>query len=278
MKIASLVLALLLSTTATAFSANQASKFLVILDPGHGGSDTGAIAELNGKKIYEKDLTLAIAGATMRTLRARGIAVALTRGDDRFVTLDQRTKLANEAAAHAQGAVFVSIHNNSSDDHTTSGSEIYVFNATTNEASRRLADIENGKAPHVRGRRPALMAESHGTLDLILDDLATTANYTDSVRLACSIERSVHSTRDRGVRQALFYVLMESHVPGILFEPGFVSNPQDLARLSAPAYQKRLAASLADGITRWRRTQQASSSRTAVSGVAKRDRCNIIRD
>jgi N-acetylmuramoyl-L-alanine amidase len=270
--------------------AAAAMALLVILDPGHGGSDTGAIAELHGRKVYEKDITLAIAGAAMRSLRARGLRVALTRGDDRFVTLDRRTRLANEAAAGTKGAVFVSIHANSSDDHTSEGAELYVLNATSNEGARRLADIENGHAPRTPGKRPALLTErdrNHGTLDLILTDLATTGNYTESVSLACSVDRSFlreaasrgARPRDRGVRQALFYVLMDTHVPGILFEPGFLSNPRDLARLLSPGYQNQIGRSLADGILRWHAAQQASISGRKVSGISKsRLPCRMVKD
>lgn len=260
--------------------------FTVILDPGHGGDDTGAIAFTNGKRIFEKDLTLAIARQTQRILKSRGIPAVLTRTTDHFTALDQRTKTANVASSHAQAAVFVSIHANSSDEPRSSGSEIYVFNAATNDASRRLADLENGRSTHDPGRRPALRTQTHGTLDLIMTDLATTANYGESIELACAVEHAVTAgvrarslaLRDRGVRQALFYVLMDTHMPGILFEPGFLSNRQDLTHLTSPTYQAHLARNLADGIVRWRRAQSARAPR--LSGVAKTraQHCHIVKN
>ena len=281
-----LLLTALLFTLSTN-SSHGAVPFTVILDPGHGGDDTGAITTQHGRRIYEKDLTLAIARQTQRYLRARGIPTVLTRTDDHFVPLDQRTKSANQSAARTQSAVFVSIHANSSDESRSSGSEIYVFNAATNDASRRLADFENGRSTHDPGRRASLRTQNHGTLDLIMSDLATTANYAESIDLACAVETAVAAgtknraqppMRDRGVRQALFYVLMDSHVPGILFEPGFLSNAQDLSRLTSPVYQARLARGLGDGIIKWQRAQGWRP--TTVSGVAKKrpQHCHIVKN
>lgn len=273
---------LLLASVASAASP----KFVVILDPGHGGTDTGAITTYQGRKIYEKDLTLALARKTAQVLKARGIQAVLTRDDDRFVPLDKRTTFANTVGATTPSTVFVSIHANSSDDPSNTGAEIYVFNAASNEASRRLADIENGKSPHDPGRRGALLTQSHSPLALILTDLATTANYAESVSLACAVERAVTATptaqgsiRDRGVRQALFYVLMDTRMPAVLFEPGFVSNPRELSRLLSPAYQQTLARSLASGVQRFHAV--ASRSDQALSGVSKHKHpkipCPIVR-
>lgn len=247
-----------------------APRFLVILDPGHGGEDTGAIAKLSGARVFEKDITLSIAKQTALILSKRGIHAVLTRPDDSFIALDKRADLANKEGALAKSAVFVSIHANSSDEPHSSGAETYVFNAASNDASRRLADLENGKR----------WTQNHATLDLIMADLASTANYAQSVNLACAVQNSVvdglvrnHQTiRNRGIRQALFYVLMQTQMPGILFEPGFMSNFQDLKRLVDPMFQQNLARTLADGIFRWRvRLAHASRHKKfrAISAVKK---------
>ncbi|MBI3554878.1 MAG: N-acetylmuramoyl-L-alanine amidase [Deltaproteobacteria bacterium] len=275
-----------LTFLATAAANAGATPFTVILDPGHGGDDTGAIANAGGKRIFEKDVTLAIARQTQLILKSRGIPAVLTRTGDHFTALDQRTRSANLTAAHAQSAVFVSIHANSCDESRSSGSEIYVFNAATNEASRRLADLENGRSTHDPGRRPAMRTQTHGTLDLIMTDLATTANYGESIELACAVEHAVTNgvwartlaLRDRGVRQALFYVLMETHMPGILFEPGFLSNRQDLAHLTSPTYQQHLARSLADGIVHWRRGQNGQRARLSAVAKSRAQHCHIVKD
>lgn len=257
--------------------AKPALPFIVILDPGHGGEDTGAIRRHDQKEIAEKDVTLAIAREAEKILKAKNIAVKLTRGGDKFVDLDERTELANKTARVASQAVFVSIHANAVEDAKSAGIETYVFNAATNQASQRLADLENGKR----------WTKAHGTIDLILADLATTANYADSADLACAIQKSVvgelnskgFKTRDRGIRQALFYVLMQTSMPSVLFEPGFLSNPQELARLGSVRYQRLLAQTLVDGVLKWRENQKSrlkmSSNQLAkLSAVSKRP-CQI---
>jgi N-acetylmuramoyl-L-alanine amidase len=218
----------------------------VVLDPGHGGIDTGALHKTNHGIFREKDITMALARETAAVLRERGARVVLTREGDRSVSLDRRAEIANRAMDPKDQTAFVSIHVNSSGEGVSSGAETYVFNGTTNEASERLADLENGKS----------RAQPHGTLDLIISDLATTASYGDSVRLACQVQRSVSSPvhthgRDRGVRQALFYVLMRARMPSVLFEPGFLSNSRDLARLTSPKDRKSIARELAEGILAW---------------------------
>lgn len=257
------------------------APFVVILDPGHGGEDTGALRELEGRTVAEKDITLAIAREAAKLFRKRGITAKLTRFDDTFIDLDNRTIAANKGAKGAAQSVFVSIHANAVDDETSAGIETYVFNAATNEASRHLADLENGKR----------WTKAHATLDLILADLATTANFGDSADLACDIQSEAVSrlssrglaTRDRGIRQALFYVLMRTAMPSVLFEPGFLSNPLELARLATPVYQRVLAQSLVDGVLKWRTQARARTSKArlaaarggrVVSAVAKRP-CQI---
>lgn len=277
-----MVKTILLATTLLALPfqsalARPALPFVVILDPGHGGEDTGAIRAHRAKKIAEKDVTLAIAREAEKILKAKNIAVKLTRSGDRFIDLDARTEFANKTAQVASQAVFVSIHANAVEDAKSAGIETYVFNAATNQASQRLADLENG------GR----WSKSHGTIDLILADLATTANYADSADLACSIQKRVvrelnrngFRTRDRGIRQALFYVLMQTTMPSVLFEPGFLSNPQELARLGSVRYQRLLAQTLVDGILKWRESQKARLKMNAnqlakLSAVSKRP-CQI---
>lgn len=267
-----LALTALLITQSFVYAAQP--KLTVILDPGHGGEDAGATRKIHGRKVVaEKNITLAIARQAWRLLRARGISVVLTRTKDTTVSLDHRVEIANLAGTQASSAVFISIHANSSDEEKSSGIETYVFNAATNEASKRLADLENGK------HRTA----SHPTLTLILNDLATTANFGESATLACIIQKSAaagmvrykKNLRDRGVRQALFYVLMQTRMPGVLFEPGFVSNPEELARLATPSYQRALAQNLVAGILKWQSIIAKSTSGTVTSAIAKNPSCLI---
>ena len=177
------------------------TPFIVIVDPGHGGTDNGAVFHTARGAIAEKDLTLALARKLVLNLQNRGLRAVLTRTADQSVNLDMRAALANRA----KGTLLISIHINSSYNAQDSGLETYVLNATSNDASQRLASIENGKSHPL------------STLALIMSDLETTASYSRSVELACSIQNSVLSTlnhsglqtRSRGVRQALFYLLID---------------------------------------------------------------------
>lgn len=236
------------SSSARVNGATSTAPLLVVLDPGHGGEDTGNIQVLHNRKVMEKDLSLQLAFKTKAALEARGIRTILTRTHDQTVSLDKRALIANQASLESKNTVFVSLHANSSHEKHSSGVETYVFNAATNDAAQRLATIENAKA------HPAT------ALELILTDLTTTGNYRDSVQLAAHIQKSVVSglrtksypVRDRGVRRALFYILMQSQVPSVLFEPGFASNPEELTLLVDSKYQISLAEKLAEGIMRWR--------------------------
>lgn len=243
------------------------ASLLVVLDPGHGGSDTGAIHRLGAQTVAEKDITLALARKVAAALRARGIRAALTRDRDCVVALDRRTAIANSAARRAD-AVLLSIHVNSARDPYSSGIETYVFNATNNEASRHLAEIENGSH----------RVEPKGVLSLILSDLSATANYAESVSLACGVQSRLvegmsaagNTLRDRGVRPGLFYVLMGARVPAVLIEAGFASNPHELANLIDPAYQERFARALVEGIVKWSWTRGRTSTLSAIRKTASK--------
>jgi N-acetylmuramoyl-L-alanine amidase len=210
----------------------------VVVDAGHGGKDTGAVGPHG---VREKDLTLSIARKVAARLKALGFAVAMTRRGDTFVSLDERTRIANEARAD----LFVSIHCNAARKRKLEGVETWTLNVASDRYARRLAAFEN--------------AESDRTvsdLRLILADLATKANATDARDLAQSVQASLMRTlrgrvgpvRDHGVKQALFYVLLGTHMPSILVETGFISNPAEEARLRSSRFQEGTAEAIARGV------------------------------
>jgi len=255
-------------------AAAPKTPFLVVIDPGHGGGDTGAIRKIDGKRVTEKDLTLQIAKNVASALRARGIPAILTRSDDSFIPLDRRAQIANRAGSVAEQAVFISIHLNTSPQTSSSGIETYIFNAATNEASARLAKAENGISRASR----AFSNKNKGVLDLIFSDLASTSNFGGSVELACQVQRSVASLsniKDRGVRQALFYVLMQTRMPAILFEPGFLSNPTELKQLITPHHQLKLAQGLAQGILSWKNQYKETSPNRLIASAVAKPSCQI---
>jgi len=210
----------------------------VVVDPGHGGRDTGAIGPHG---VREKDVALAIARALAQRLRALGFTVILTRKDDSYVSLDERTRIANQARAD----LFVSVHCNAARRRTLSGVETWTLNVASDRYATRLATFENADAER-----------TVSDLRLILADLATRANATDARDLAQAVQSSlvrnlrarVGRVEDHGVKQALFYVLLGAHMPAILVETGFISNPAEEGRLRSRKYQGGTADAIARGV------------------------------
>jgi len=167
--------------------------------------------------------------------------VVLTRKDDRYVPLDERTRIANEARAD----LFVSVHCNAARRRKLAGVETWTLNVASNRYAARLATFENADAER-----------TVSDLRLILADLATRANATDARELAQSVQSSlVRNLRgraarveDHGVKQALFYVLLGTRMPAILVETGFISNPSEEARLRSRHYQEGMGDAIARGV------------------------------
>ncbi len=210
----------------------------VVIDPGHGGKDTGAIGPHG---VREKDVALAIARKVAAKVRGLGLAVVLTRADDSFVSLEERTRIANQAKAD----LFVSIHCNAARQRGLAGVETWTLNVGSDRYSARLAEFENADADR-----------NLSDLRLILADLATKANAGDARELAQAVQSSlvrglaqrVGKVRDHGVKQALFYVLLGAHMPSILVETAFISNPSEEARLKSARYQDGAAEGIARGV------------------------------
>lgn len=224
----------------------------VVLDPGHGGKDTGAIGPDGAK---EKELTLAMAKRLRAHLEALGLEVLLTREDDRTLSLEERTRFANEKGAD----LFLSIHVNAAHNRKAKGIETYTLNLNSDRYAMRLAARENASSE----RRI-------GDLQFILADLATKANTDDSVKLAKLVQgrmvsklRSRHGKeriRDLGVKQALFFVLVGAKMPSILLETGFISHPEEGKRLQTRAYQEDVMRGVAEGVRQFILDREALAS------------------
>ncbi len=220
----------------------------VVIDPGHGGDDPGAIGPTGVK---EKDVTLKIAKKVAEKLRKDlKMEVILTRDKDVFIPLEERTAIAN--AAHAD--LFISIHCNSNPNRRIHGVETYYLNITDDNYAIRLAARENKTS-----------ARSISDLQFILADLAMKSNVDDSVRLSKMVQANVvgelrdnyQEVKDLGVKHALFYVLIGAKMPAILLESSFVSNKTEEARLNNPKYQDRVADGLVQGVRDFVEERQA---------------------
>jgi len=210
----------------------------VIVDAGHGGHDTGAIGP---RGVREKDVTLAMARRLAEKLRTQGFQVTLTRTDDRYLKLEERTAMANMA----RGDLFVSLHTNANPRRDRNGVETYFLDVTDDRYARRLAARENGSLD---------MEEAPKDVQRILTDLDSKASAGASRTLARMVQKEITSrtrqsqgtVRDRGVKNALFYVLLGARMPAVLVETAFISNRAEEKRLASPAYQQLVA----DGVAR----------------------------
>jgi N-acetylmuramoyl-L-alanine amidase len=212
---------------------------LVLIDPGHGGRDPGATS-VSGE-ITEKSLALQLARELRDELAERGrVRIALTRDDDRYLSLDQRSALARRLGA----SLYVSLHMDSAPNPLARGATVYSLSDVASDAeAERLAASEN--------RALARSAGSDGSVRAILSDLVVRSQMTASANLA---ERLVRSSTGRiGLRPqphrfADFHVLRSAGVPAVLFEAGYISNVDDEALLRDPGQRSRIVRALASTI------------------------------
>lgn len=227
-------------------SPSATAPLRIVIDPGHGGKDPGARG-VGG--ILEKTVVLAIAQGLARRLRQDpGAAVVLTREGDEFVSLEARTVRANAERAD----LFISIHANANGSADLAGVETYYLNNTNDRATIRLAAMENG-LKLVGG------APTRRDLSYILSDLVQQGKLEDSITLSKALHRELiarlrHAHRDvvdLGVKQGPFYVLVGAHMPCVLVEVAFLTNPVEGRRLGTVAYQDAIADGLAAGVRRY---------------------------
>ena len=235
--------------------AAREPAFTVVLDPGHGGDQEGAVSPAGER---EKDVALAIARRIAARLRKDGAKVVLTRTGDIGVPLANRAAIATAIRAD----LFVSVHLNSmptaEQRRHSQGVETYFLSA----------DASDGHANAVAARENADRLAGEPELDpndpvaAILDDLEDAASLAGSSRLAYAVhERLVErlGAEDRGVKQAPFYVLAGARMPAVLLEVGFISPEEESRRLESKEYQEKIAAAVADGIRAFRsETRRAS--------------------
>lgn len=192
----------------------------VVIDPGHGGRDTGTIGPSG---LLEKDLVLDVSRRLKELLEKRlGLDVILTRSDDRFIPLEERTAIANQKGAD----LFISIHANASRNRRVSGIETFVLDFATTPAEQEVASRENASAQRtIRELEDLLKQIALGDYNQESRDLASAIQTS----LFEEVRRHRPANQNRGVKQAPFIVLMGSNMPSILTEIGFISNPEDEA-------------------------------------------------
>ena len=233
----------------------------VVIDAGHGGDDQGARGP---RGLLEKDIVLDVARRLAGKLRDAGLRVVLTRDGDRFVGLEERTSIANDARAD----LFVSIHANGSEARAARGIEtFFVSLEASDEAARRLA-VEENQAFAAAGK-PA--QASGDPLLAILGDMIATEHLVDSqefARLVLGELLTSGGAVSRGVKQAPFVVLMGVQMPAALVEIGFITNAREEQALAAPPERERIAAGIAGAVREFGRRFDARRGSAAAGGEA----------
>jgi N-acetylmuramoyl-L-alanine amidase len=214
----------------------------IVIDPGHGGKDPGAIGR---RGLTEKEVVLDI-GLRLRKLVVQRLKkkVLMTRSTDVFIPLEERTFLANAKRAD----LFISIHANASPRRNTRGIEVYLLGRASDDHAMETAARENSTST----------AAATDFQKLILNDLRKDFNINESLELAHTVSHAItekvlprYPTNDLGVKRAPFFVLANSHMPAILAEISFVSNPLEEKRLRSPSYRQWMAEALFAGLERY---------------------------
>ncbi len=221
------------------------SQKVIVIDPGHGGKDSGAIGY---KRKREKDIVLQIAKRVYKKLRALGYKVYLTRRGDYFISLRNRTKFANRVKAN----LFISIHANAAPKKSKylsmKGLETFFLSPARSERAKRIAALEN---------RVAMEHLSYYSKNVFLNFI-NREKTIQSNKLAIDIHRNVlyklrqrYHVIDGGVRPGPFWVLVGAQMPAVLIEVGYITNPTEAKRLTSPYYQELIADGIATGIVNY---------------------------
>lgn len=221
------------------------SKKTIVIDPGHGGKDSGA----KGNGYLEKDIVLSIGTQLADKLRAQGYTVYMTRSNDTFIELKDRTKFANDKMAD----LFISVHANSipktTDPMGAQGLETYFLSPARSERSMRVAALENSEDMNEMGQ--------YGKLSFL--SFLNTEKIIASNKLAIDLQKGMlgnlrkqfPNVRDNGVREAPFWVLVGAQMPAVLIEVGYISHPDESSRIADDKYQKWMIDGILDGVGRY---------------------------
>lgn len=218
---------------------------LVVLDPGHGGKDPGAIGPGG---VLEKDVVLEVAKKAKAFIESRSkIQVRLTREEDVFVPLRQRAKFANLIGAN----VFISIHANAARRSAWGFETYFLSEKASDDEARSLALMENNALKLEEEIQNELPPEIGSDIEAILFDMVQMEYIKESEALAVIIQEQLSlilDTPDRGVKQAPFAVLMGAAMPAVLVELGFVSSRREVKLLTDVDVQQRIASAIADSV------------------------------
>ncbi len=225
-------------------------NFCVVIDPGHGGKDGGAVGN---KGTQEKNVVLDIASMLAKVLvdnAGRNYKVVLTRAEDKFIALEDRITFANQA----EGDIFISIHANASESRNDNGFEVYYNSLATDDALTNVARRENAGAAERKDPQPTDSM-------FVLWELAQNEFQKESMNFADAIQAGVETAvskpgengkkylmRNRGVKQAGFAVLRGVRMPAVLVETSYLSNENDENNLRSPEFKEKMVEGLFEAI------------------------------
>lgn len=230
-----------------------AKPFILVIDAGHGGKDPGAI----GRSHREKDFNLAVALrlGKLITDSCPDVQVVYTRRTDVFVELSERARIANRARAD----LFMSIHTNSALNHTATGTETYALGLHRTQENLAVAMRENSVITMETDADERYMGfDPKASESYIVFELMQDANLQESIRLASCLQRQykARGCQSRGVFQAGFLVLRATSMPSVLTEIGYISNPDEEARLASAEGQQQIAESLFRGFLQYKKQKK----------------------
>ena len=230
------------STTINTSAPVKSINKTIVIDAGHGGEDVGAVGP---NKEYEKVINLNVAKYLYTILKQRGYKVYITRNDDHFIPVKERTILANEKNAD----LFISVHTNSvpkEKANEITGIETFFLSPARSERAKRVAAMEN---------KTDVEDMNSSTKDAFLESLnrpRITASHKLAIDVQAGLLQSVKSKfsdiSDSGVREGPFWVLVGAQMPSILVEVGYISHPKESKRLYTKDYQQLLANGIANGV------------------------------
>ena len=238
-------------------------NFVVAIDPGHGGHDSGAVGKYG---TYEKNVVLKISRRLKKRIdRTKGMEAFLTRPKDKYLTLRQRINIAQEKKAD----LFISVHADANENKSVTGSSVYVLSekGASSEMARWLAKNENEIDIRLAG---AQVDSKDKTLSKVLLDLTQSAAIDDSVDLAEEVLSelgTINRLARKRVESANFGVLRSPDIPSMLVETAFISNPEEERKLKTAAYQNKIAEAVYRGIRRYKVALDERDPRYADAGM-----------
>jgi N-acetylmuramoyl-L-alanine amidase len=221
---------------------------IVVIDPGHGGPDTGKIGP---NRVREKDAALQLSHKISAILADSGYEVHMTRTRDTLVALEERSRMANRWKNVRPAAVFLSIHMNSTENgaRSATGFETFFLSDARTEDERRVAEMENAAVQFEDGPSRTVSEE-----DFILNGLRNDFYVRASSDLADAIQQGiadVNNAPNRGVKRAGFLVLVGALMPAVLVEAGFISHPTESRQIADSAWQQKMAEAIAGAVRRF---------------------------